>query len=260
MSLFDTHSHYFDEKFLPEAERDALLHEILTNSPVKEILHAGTSPENSRTCVELAKRFPNTYAAVGMHPGDCRDVPYTDGAIAALEALLKEPETVAVGEIGFDFHWQPYDRDHQARWFEAQMVLARETGMPVVIHDREAHGATLDVIRAFPSVTGVLHCYSGSAEMVPELIKRGWYFSFAGVITYKNAAKTVDALRAVPNERLVIETDCPYLAPVPFRHKRNCSLYLEQTARVAAELRGCDYDEFCAMTTQNAHRLFRIGG
>lgn len=254
--LFDTHSHYFDEQFLPAAERDALLTEILSRSPVKEILHAGTNQATSLSCIDLAKRFPGTLAAVGMHPEDCRDIPYSDRILAEFEEMLKEKEVVALGEIGFDFHWEPYDRDHQARWFAAQMALARDTGCPVVIHDRDAHGAVTDMIRQFPGVIGVLHSYSGSAEMIPELVRRGWYFSFSGVITFKNASKVLDALRAVPNDRLLIETDCPYLSPVPFRGKRNSSLYLEHTARRAAEVRGEDYDALCAMTTENAHRLF----
>lgn len=256
MHLFDTHSHYFDDQFLPSP--DALLTEILTESPVREILHAATSPENAKTCLALARKFPGTYAAVGMHPSDCRDVPFSDAIIADLAEMLQEKEAVAIGEIGLDFHFEPYDREHQLRFLEAQMVLARETGYPVIIHDRDAHGAIMDVIRSFPSVTGVLHSYSGSAEMIPELIKRGWYLSFSGVITFKNASRAPEALRAVPAERILIETDCPYLAPVPFRGKRNSSLYLPETAKRAAEIRGEDYEEFCMQTTENAHRLFRI--
>ncbi len=257
-ALFDTHSHYFDEKFLPEAERDALLKEVLSASTVKEILHAATNPENSLVCIALAKKFPGTVASVGMHPGDCRDVPFSDAIISELEAMLKEPKVRAIGEIGMDFHWEPYDREHQRKWFSAQMSLAAQTGYPVIIHDREAHGAVLDVIRQYPTVHGVLHSYSSSAEMIPELVKRGWYFSFSGVITYKNANKLLEAVAAVPPERILVETDCPYLTPVPYRGKRNSSLYLEYTARRAAEVRGEDFDAFCERTTENAHRLFGI--
>ena len=256
MILFDTHSHYFDEKFLPETDRDALLTSILTESPVRYILHAGTSIETSRACIALAENFDRTVAAVGMHPEDCRDIPLTDEAIGQIEAMLDHPRVVAIGEIGHDFHWEPYDQAHQAKWFAAQMELAKAHNLPVILHDREAHGAIVDMIRQFPTVCGVLHSYSGSAEMIPELVKRGWYFSFSGVITFKNAAKVLDALRAVPADRLLLETDCPYLTPVPHRGKRNSSEYLIHTATAAATVRGEDLEALCARTTENAFTLF----
>ena len=258
MTLFDTHSHYFDEKFLPASERDALIGQILRESDVKRILHAGTNPATSRACLELAHRFDGCVAAVGMHPEDCRDVPCTDEALSELDGLLRDPLCVAIGEIGYDFHYEPYDRDHQARWFASQMTLAAERSLPVILHDRDAHGAILDMIRQHPSVIGVLHSYSGSAEMIPELARRGWYFSFSGVITFKNAAKAPEALRSVPPDRLLLETDCPYLTPVPHRGKRNSSLYLEHTVRAAAAILGTDYEELGQRATNNALRLFGL--
>ncbi len=258
MRLFDTHSHYFDEKFLPSEARDALLTEILNTTPVKRILHAGTNLETSRACLALAAQFESTYAAVGMHPEDCAGIPCTDASIAEIEALLLSPHARAIGEIGYDFYWEPYDRAHQEAWFASQMALARDKDVPVIIHDREAHGAVVDMIRQFPTVRGVLHSYSGSAEMIPELIKRGWYISFSGVITFKNASKVLQALRAVPRERLLIETDCPYLTPHPFRGKRNSSAYLVHTLRAAALARGEDEEALAEALWENACRFFSL--
>ncbi len=258
MRIFDTHSHYFDDKFLPEPDRDALLRSILTETPVKRILHCATDLETSRVCIDLASRFEGTYAAVGMHPCDCRDVTLTDAAMAELENLLDSPKVVAIGEIGHDFHWTPYDVEHQRAWFEAQMTLAKEHDLPVIVHDREAHGAVMDVIRRYPGVRGIMHSYSGSAEMVPELVKRGWYISFSGVVTYKNASKTLDALRAVPQDRLLLETDCPYLTPVPHRGKRNDSSLLPFTLTAMATARAEDENLLAKALWNNACAVFGL--
>lgn len=255
--LFDTHAHYNDEQFTASCEQEAVLREVFSSS-VRAVMNAGTNLKTSFESIALAEKWEGMYAAVGMHPEDCRDERDFDGFLSAITPLLSHPKVRAIGEIGLDYHWTPFDREHQLKWFDLQMTLAEKTGMPVIIHDREAHGDTVDMIRAHPDVSGILHSYSGSAETVKELVRRGWYISFSGVVTFKNASKVLDAVRAVPMDRILVETDCPYLSPVPFRGKRNCSLYVEYTARACAEARGEEYEEFCERTTRNACAVYRL--
>ena len=255
-TLFDTHAHYFDEKF--EEDREAAIEAVFRFSPVRYVLNAGTNPLTNQACIRLAERYDGMYAAVGMHPEDCRTYFDFDAVLDGIRRLLAHPKAIAIGEIGLDYHWEPRDESHQKNWFRMQMELAGQTGYPVIIHDRDAHGDTMEMIREFPEVTGVLHSFSGSAEMVKELVKRGYYISFSGVITFKNASKILDAVRAVPDDRILVETDCPYLAPHPMRGKRNDSSLLVYTAQKAAEIRGVDFESFCAQTTANAKRLYRL--
>lgn len=258
MSIFDTHAHYYDSRFVEEYEggTDGAIRAALDGG-VGHIVNIGTTVENSRICLALAEKYSELYAAVGIYPHDAR-YESIEGAIAALEELLKHPKAVAIGEIGLDYHWDDVPKETQKQYFERQLILAEQTGYPVVIHDREAHGDCLDAIRRYPSVFGVFHSYSGSAEMAKELLKLGWYVSFSGVVTYKNAAKTKEAAAAVPMDRLLIETDCPYLSPVPHRGKINHSTYLIHTASEIASIKGLTLQEVIHATEKNAKTFFRI--
>ncbi len=260
--LFDSHAHYYDSRFSEESEgADSLLREIFSGD-VDGIVNVGTSLENAPICLDMAERYEGMYAAVGIHPSDC--APYERSALdefaSYLEAhreLLKK-KIVAVGEIGFDYYWEPYDKQHQRYFFEGQMALAEKYGLPVIVHDREAHGDCFDVVLKFPKVTGVFHSYSGSVEMAKELVRCGWYISFSGVVTFKNATRVREVAASVPLERLLIETDCPYLAPHPMRGKLNHSGYLHYTAEALADVHGITVEELAQITHDNAKAFFRI--
>ena len=257
MKLFDTHTHYDDDKFDEIGRYDLI--ESLLRDEVDYILGAAVNGETSRFTIETAAKFENYYAAVGIHPQNCGEYSDREAAICEIEALAKSPKVQAIGEIGFDFYWEDNPSPEvQAFYFERQMALAEKLSLPVIIHDREAHGATMDMILRHPNVIGVLHSYSGSAEMAKELIKRGWYISFSGVITYKNATRLAEVVPTIPADRILVETDCPYLSPVPMRGKMNHSGYVKYTAAKAAELRGVGYEDFVNQTTENAKRLFGI--
>lgn len=258
--LFDTHAHYGDERFAREFEgcSEGAIQRAMEEG-VGYFLNASVTLEDSRQSIALAHRYMTLYAAAGIHPEDCAsyDLAHVDAVMAELETLLRDEKAVALGEIGLDYHWE-VPRDLQKIWFEAQMSLARDLDMPVIIHDREAHGDMLEFLLRYPTVRGILHSYSGSAEMAKELVKRGWYISFSGTITFKNARKPAEVVAAVPHERMLVETDCPYLAPHPHRGKINYSGYLVHTAAKLAELSGLDYDEVCRITTENAKTIYRI--
>ena len=227
--IFDTHAHYFDQKFdSVEGGADAVLCDLFENQSIAGIVNVGTNLQNARAVIEQAARYPQMYAAVGIHPEDCHFITDPEAALAALSALLENEETrkqnkiVALGEIGLDYHWQSYDngripmnKELQAFFFDEQMKLAEKLSLPVIIHDREAHGDCFETVLRYPNVKGVFHSYSGSAEMARELTKRGWYISFSGTVTFTNAARVREAAAAVPRDKLLIETDAPYLAPHP---------------------------------------------
>ena len=214
--LFDTHAHYDASQF--DADRDAVL-SALPGQGVGLVVNPGCDLPSSRKAIELAGRYSFVYAAVGVHPEECAG--WTDGDVDTLRELASSPKVVAVGEIGLDYYWEENPpRELQKRVFRAQMALAGELGLPVIVHDREAHGDSMDIVRAFPEVRGVFHCFSGSAEMAKELVRLGWMVSFTGVLTYKNARRAVEAAQAVPLDRLMVETDSPYMAPVPHRTGR----------------------------------------
>ncbi|MBQ9747750.1 MAG: TatD family hydrolase [Clostridia bacterium] len=253
--LFDTHAHYTDERLMGN---ESLL-TALFSQDISHILTVATDVEDGERCHMLADTHEGIYASAGIHPHECGEAGGLDDAMSAVERQLTRRKTVALGEIGLDYHYDFSDRETQMRFFRAQMELAEKTGKPVIIHDREAHGDTMDMIRAFKGrVHGVLHSCSASAEQVREYVKMGWYISFSGVITFKNAAKTLDAVLATPPERLLVETDCPYLAPVPMRGKTNHSGYLHFTAARAAALLQMDYDALCEQEVKNAKTLFGI--
>ena len=260
--IFDTHAHYTDERFETKFEggASALLSALFANG-VDKIINVGTNTANSAEAVEMAKSFDGMYVAAGIHPSDVDEEVSLEDAIAKLRALLdkrEEYKIVALGEIGLDYHWRQDNKEKQAEFFEAQLNLAEEYDIPVVIHDREAHGDTFEAILRHPKVRGVFHCYSGSPEMARDLVRRGWYISFTGVITYKNAPVVQASAKAIPLDRILVETDAPYLAPIPYRSKTNRSDYIEYTLRTLAELRSVSEEEMRDITYENACRLFSI--
>ena len=263
MELFDTHAHYYDARFGELGGADAVLPEIFGNG-VSGIVNVGTDLENSRAVIAMAARYEKMYAAVGIHPTDGMAYADADAALSALDEMLGTPETrkekkiVALGEIGLDYHYEDTDRARQKVLFEGQMLLAKKHGIPVVIHDREAHGDTMDTILSHPAVRGVLHSFSGSAEMAKDLVRRGWYISFSGVVTFKNAARVREAAASVPLDRLLMETDAPYLSPHPKRGECNRSDHLMYTALALADAQGVSFEEVCEKTAENARKVFGI--
>ena len=252
--LFDTHAHYDDESF--DADRDAVL-TALPEQGVGLILNPGCDVESSRKAVRYAAAYPHVYAAVGIHPENCGGC--TAGDLDAIRALAQQPKTVAIGEIGLDYYWaENPPRDFQQQVIRQQLALARELALPVIIHDREAHADTLAIVREFPGVTGVFHCFSGSPEIARELLKMGWYLGFDGPVTYKNARRAPEVAAVTPLDRMLIETDSPYMTPVPYRGRRNDSGYVHLVAEKLAEWKGVTPEEMARVTTENGKRLFRI--
>ena len=276
----DTHAHYFDRKFDPNPHNfndkfnkyggaDTLLTDPDFLSKVAAVINVGTNLVNSQTAVDMAGKYPYMAAAVGIHPEDAQGLP--DGTpldpekeLSALRAWVSDParrkadKIVAIGEIGFDYHWQPMDKELQRAFFEGQMQIAADTGLPVIIHDREAHGDSFEVILKYPTVKGVFHAYGGSAEMARELTRRGWYIGFGGVATFKNAERVRSVVASVDITKLLLETDCPYMAPVPFRGKINHSGLIPYIAEVIAPLHGLTVDELAEVTNRNAEELFGL--
>lgn len=252
--LFDTHAHYDDSQF--DGDRDALLASMPEHG-ISLIINAGSTLASSETGLLLAEKYPFVYAAAGVHPHDAKTM--DGGTVAALEQLLRHPKAVAVGEIGLDYHYDHSPRDVQRQRFAEQLALAGRIRLPVIIHEREATQDVLDILCQFPDVTGVFHCFSGSWETAKHLLDRGWYLSFTGVVTYKNARKSHEVIRNMPRDRLMIETDCPYLAPEPMRGRRNSSLNLRFTAEKVGELLGLSLKETAALTMENGKRFFGIG-
>lgn len=254
MRLFDTHAHYDADAF------DADRLELLASMPgrgVELILNPGCDVPSSRAAVELAERFPFVYAAVGVHPEECGG--WTGGELEALRELARHPKVRAIGEIGLDYYWEENPpRALQKEVLHAQLELAEELDLPVIIHDREAHGDCLEIVRAHPKVTGVYHCYSGSLEDAKVLVKLGWMLSFTGSITFKNARKAPEVIAWLPMDRIMVETDSPYLTPVPYRGKRNDSGYVRLVAEKIAEIKGLDPEEVARITLENGRRFFRI--
>lgn len=257
MSIFDTHAHYYDEAF--DADRDEVLSGLKARG-VSLVVDPGCDIPSSRAAVELAERYPFVYAAVGFHPEELEGAELSD--LDDIRALAAHEKVVAIGEIGLDYYWVKDEagRKKEQEFFRAQLALARELNLPVIVHDREAHGDSLAIVKEFPDVRGVFHCYSGSVEMARELVDLGWMLSFTGVLTYKNARKSVEVVEAVPLERLMIETDSPYMAPVPHRGERNDSGYVRHVCEKMAEIKGISPEECARITRENGLRFFRILG
>ena len=253
--LFDTHAHMDDRAF--DADREELL-TALPGQGIALLMNPGCSLESSRNASALAQQYDYIYAAVGSHPDAADEV--DDAVLEEYRALCKlNPKIKAIGEIGLDYHYEDIPRQLQLKAFRAQMALAAELGLPAIVHERDAHEDGMKVVDEFPGVTGVFHCYSGSAEMAKELVKRGWYIGFTGVLTFKKARKAIEVASAIPLERIVIETDCPYMSPEPFRGRRNDPRKLYRMAEKLAEIRGLTVEEIHAITVENGKRLYRIG-
>lgn len=253
MILFDTHAHYDDRRF--DKDRDALL-ASMPEQGVNYICNIGCDMPTSYKSVELAEQFDHVYAVVGIHPHNADEA--TEADYAALRELANHPKVLALGEMGLDYHYDFSPRDVQRLVFERQIKLAGELNMPVVIHEREACQDVLEVVRKNPVCRGVYHCYSGSAETARELVQLGYYLGFNGVITFDNARRSHEVIRSVPLERLLLETDCPYLTPVPYRGKRNDSGLMQYSLQKMAELRGLTPEEMARITTENALRFYGL--
>ncbi len=250
---FDTHAHYDDSAF--DDDRGALLPELYA-SGVELIIDPGCDVKSSRAAIALAEKYPFVYAAVGIHPEELAGI--ADGALAVIRELAAHEKCAAIGEIGLDYYWDASRREEQKELFAKQLELALELGKPVIIHDREAHADTFEIVNRYLNLRGVFHCYSGSAEMAAELLKRGWYLGFDGPITYKNARKSIEVLEMCPLDRMVIETDSPYLTPVPNRGKRNDSSNLKYVIEKIAEVKGISPEEIERATFENGKRLYAM--
>ena len=253
--IFDTHAHMDDRAF--DADRSALLAQLPAQG-IALVMNPGCSLDSSRAAVALAGQYDYLYAAVGSHPDAADEV--NEETLAQYRLLAQSSAKVrAIGEIGLDYHYEDIPREIQQRAFRAQLALARELKLPVIVHEREAHEDGLKIVEEFPDVTGVFHCYSGSLEMAKVLIRRGWYIGFGGVLTFKNARKAVEVASQIPLERIVLETDCPYMSPEPFRGRRNDPGRLHLVAEKLAQLRGISVAEIENITLENGKKLYRIG-
>ncbi len=261
MRLYDTHAHYNDGRFEEyEGGASALLSHLHEKEGVDFVLNAATSIKSCTEVLALAEKFDFCYCALGIHPEDCGKEKSPEEALSALRALCKHKKVLAVGEIGLDYYWEENPpKETQIAYFEAQMALARELSLPVVIHDRDAHGDVFDILARYPDVAAILHSYSGSPEMARQYLQNpNRYISFSGVLTFKNAVKTVETARIVPEDRLLCETDCPYLAPVPYRGKMNHSGYMAKTVEKLAEIKGLPAEELAERLEANAKRVFGL--
>lgn len=261
MRYFDSHAHYYDARFAEECKEgvDALLTRLF-DTTVSGIVNVGTSPDTCRAAVRQAARYPHMYTALGIHPTDGQALSDPDAALFEIGQMLRDPRSkcVAIGEIGLDYHYPDTDKEKQAYFFERQLSLAAEFDLPVVIHDREAHGDVTEAILRHPKTRGVLHSFSGSPEMAKELVRAGYYISFSGTLTFQNARRTVESAAVVPPDRILIETDCPYLAPHPLRGTLNHSGNLAYTCARLAEIRGIEEEQAARLTEENARRFFSL--
>ena len=253
--IFDTHAHYDDEAF--DSDREELLGK-LPEAGIGRVVNIAASSESIDECLDLAHRFPHVYCALGIHPEHCADM--NEELLEDIRLKLGDEKAVAVGEIGLDYYWPEPDREIQKHWFARQLQLAAEVDMPVVIHSREAAADTMRIMKENHAerTGGVVHCYSYSAELAKEFVKMGFYIGIGGVLTFKNARKLVEVAGEIPLEHLLLETDCPYLAPVPYRGKRNSSLYLPYVVTKLAEIKGIPEEEVIRVTEQNAERMYRL--
>ena len=261
MKYFDSHSHYYDERFVEEREggADPLISALLSGE-VSGIINVGTSPETCRAAIAQAEKYDNMYLALGIHPSDTRFLSDMDAELAEIENIIKKQgrKCVCLGEIGLDYHYPDTDKERQHRYFRAQMALAERLGLPVCIHDRDSHADVMTVIREFPNVRGVLHSYSGGVDMARELVELGYMISFSGTLTFTNARRPREVAATLPHDRILIETDCPYLAPHPLRGTLNHSGNLKYTNATLAEILGITEEECAALTEANAKRFFGI--
>ena len=251
--IFDTHAHYDAKQF--DADRDAVL-SAMPQRGVGRIVDPGCDNPSSLAAVALAERYPFVYAAVGWHPEEWES--WDSGSMPFLRELTRHPRVVAVGEIGLDYYWDKEHKALQKEMFERQINLALERDLPVIVHDREAHEDSLEMVLRYPELRGVFHCFSGSAEMAKELLRRGWYLGFDGPVTYKNNKKAGEVLAVTPTDRILVETDSPYMAPEPVRGRRNDSGNLPHMIAKIAEYKGVTAEEMERITWENGCRLFGL--
>lgn len=252
--IWDTHSHLDDEQFNPD--RDKVIQRA-RETGITNMVNIGHSETSSRNAVDLAGKYPFIYASVGIHPHDAQNC--TEKTWDLLERLAQNPKVVAWGEIGLDYYRDLSPRDVQRKVLIRQLELADEVGLPIVIHNRDAHGDILQIVKKYrPQAGGVFHSYSGSWEMAKELLAMGFYLSFSGPLTYKNARHTVEVATKVPVDRFVVETDCPYLPPEPYRGKRNEPAYVREVLAKIAELKGLTFEKTAELSSENARNLFKL--
>ena len=251
--LFDTHAHLNDERF--DEDRDVLI-ASLAGEGISNVCEIGFDIESSLKAAELSEKYDFIYAAAGVHPHDSKDM--TDSDFDVLRELMSHDKVVALGEIGLDYYYDNSDRDIQRRRFAEQLDLAKELACPVVIHTRDAMEDTINILKQHGNGDGIIHCYSGSKESAKILLDMGYYISFAGPVTFKNANAILDVVRYVPHDRILIETDSPYMAPVPHRGERNCPIYVSEVAKRIAELKETSFDKIAQITTANAKKVYRI--
>ncbi len=251
--LFDTHAHLNDDRF--NEDRDSVLLSLGENG-VGAYCEIGYDMESSERAALLSEKYDFVYGAVGVHPHDSNDM--TEEDIPRLRELLHRHKVVALGEIGLDYYYDNSDRPTQRMWFARQLDVAKEENMPVVIHSRDAMADTIDILKSNGGGNGIIHCYSGSKESAKILLNMGYYISFAGPVTFKNAREALEVIAYVPMDRLLIETDSPYLAPVPYRGKRNCPVYVAEVAKKVAEIKGITFEEVAEITFANAKKVYAI--
>ena len=251
--IFDSHAHYNDSKF--NEDRDQIL-SSMTENGIGYIMNAADSMESIKKIMDLCEKFPFMYMSIGVHPENTADM--TEDDIELLKKYAEYEKVKAIGEIGLDYYWDDVERDIQKKWFIRQIELANSLNLPVIIHDREAHGDTIDILKKYLKTGGVLHCFSGSREMAKEVLDMGMYLAFGGTLTFKNARKSREVLEYVPLDRILVETDCPYLAPEPNRGKRNSSLYIPYILETMAQIKGITKEEAEEITYNNARKCFNI--
>lgn len=254
--IFDTHAHYDDEAF---NEDRAVLLQSLSEHGIEAVVNVGASIQTTKNTLELMKKYPFVYGAVGVHPSETEEL--SEDLMTWLKAVAQEPKVVAIGEIGLDYHWDEPARDVQKKWFVRQLELAREVKLPIIIHSRDAAQDTLDVMKAehAEEIGGVIHCFSYGVEMAREYLNMGFYLGIGGGLTFTNAKKLKEVVEYMPLDRIVLETDCPYLSPVPNRGKRNSSLNLPYVVEAIADLKQVTPEEVIAVTNRNAKAMYRIG-
>ena len=253
--IFETHAHYDDDRF--NEDRDELL-KRLPEEGVGVVINSGASVESTRDTIRLAKEYPHVYAAVGVHPSEIEEL--DEDFLAWMKEQTDWEKTVAIGEIGLDYYWdkEPEVQERQRYWFGRQIELAKETHLPIIVHSRDAAADTMQVMKEHHAeeIPGVIHCYSYSKEMALEFIKMGYYIGVGGVVTFKNAKKLKETVEAIPLEKILLETDCPYMAPEPYRGKRNSSLYLPYVIEEIARIKDISKEEVERVTEENARKLF----
>ena len=253
--IFDTHAHYDDEQF--DEDRERLLLSLAENN-IGRVVNIGANIQSTKATVALTKKYPFIYGAVGVHPSDAGEM--NEDVLAWLKSLTALEKIVAVGEIGLDYYWDKENHEIQKKWFVRQMDLAKETGLPIIVHSRDAAKDTLDIMKAERAdhLRGVIHCYSYSKEHAREYMNMGYYLGVGGVVTFKNGKRLKEVVEYAPLDYLLLETDAPYLAPEPYRGKRNCSLYLTYVAQTIAQIKGVSYETVVETTRKNAEKLFKI--